>query len=321
MSTTAFDTTISQAHDLLRWRSPLRTELWAARLTAEVQTDETLLPRLVQDGRAEARLALAALAAVNPGEPDAIGPQLRAGREAAGSLPGWVARMGQVTCEGGWHGKADRYGEQTLAALAFRYGNGKEPHLLVVGIDQVHGGLAVDALVEELTFLDDLDLAPTDAGVVAGRILDAFELTDLLMGAEVAPTLPAVRALALARAHAVPDPVRHAGDDLVARFHDLPDVPGAREAFDTLVAFLGDRPLWWSPARAAQFLTAWLPREALLSDEAIAVLPEVVRLWTRHHGDHPEILRRIDADAPGLPLLMADDSLASVSKRISRHRA
>jgi hypothetical protein len=246
---------------------------------------------------------------------------MRAGREAVGSLPGWVARMGQVTCEGAWHGKADRYGEQTLAALSFRYGNGKEPHLLVVGIDQVHGGLAVDALVEELKFLDDLDLAPTDAGVVAGRVLDAFELTDLVMGAEVAPTLPAVRALALARAHAVPDPVRHAGDDLVARFHDLPDVPGAREAFDTLVDFLGDRPLWWSPARASQFLTAWLPREALLSDEAIAAMPEVVRLWTRHHGDHPEILRRIDADAPGLPLLMADDSLASVHKRISRRRA
>lgn len=325
MSTTGFDTTISQARDLLRWRSPLRTELWAARLAAEVQADETLLPRLAQDGSAEARLALAALAAVHPVVPDAedadvIGPELPAGREAVGSLPGWVARMGQVTCEGAWHGKADRYGEQTLAALSFRYGNGKEPHLLVVGIDQVHGGLAVDALVEELKFLDDLDLAPADAAVVAGRILDAFELTDLVMGAEVAQTLPAVRALALARAHAVPHPVRHAGDDLVARFHDLPDVPGAREAFDALVDFLGDRPLWWSPARASRFLTAWLPREALVSDEAIAAMPEVVRAWTRHHGDHPEILRRIDADAPGLPLLMADDSLASVNKRISRHR-
>jgi hypothetical protein len=329
VSTTAFDTTISQARDLLRWRSPLRTELWAARLTTEAQADETLLQQLARDGGAEARLALAALAAVNPEEPatagedddDVLGPHLRAGREAIGSLPGWVARMGQVTCEGAWYGKADRYGEQTLAALSFRYGNGKEPHLLVVGIDQVHGGLAVDAVVEELKFLDDLDLAPTDAGVVAGRILDAFELTDLVMGAEVAPTLPAVRALALSRAHAVPHPVRHAGDDLVARFHDLPDEPAAREAFDALVDFLGDRPLWWSPARASQFLTAWLPREALLSDEAIAAMPEVVRLWTRHHGEHPEILRRIDAEAPGLPLLMADDSLASVNKRISRHRA
>ncbi|MCF6476923.1 hypothetical protein FAF44_52750, partial [Nonomuraea sp. MG754425] len=37
MSKKAFDTAITQARDLLRWRSPLRTELWAARLTAELE--------------------------------------------------------------------------------------------------------------------------------------------------------------------------------------------------------------------------------------------------------------------------------------------
>ncbi|WP_336206295.1 hypothetical protein [Nonomuraea sp. LPB2021202275-12-8] len=347
MSTTGFDTTIDQAHDLLRWRSPLRTELWAARLTAVVRSgqDEPLLRRLAEDGRPEARLALAALAAVNAPPPpeagtsgraeepegaeatahpdddaDPIEPYLESGRQAAGSLPGWVARMGRVTCEGAWYGKADRYGEQTLAALSFRYGNGKEPHLLVVGIDQVHGGLAVDAVIEEIKFLDDLDLAPSGAEVVAGRVLDAFELTDLVMGAQVAETLPAVRALALSRARAVPDPVRHAGDDIVTRFQDLPDVPGAQEAFGKLAEFLGDRPLWWSPPRVAQFLTSWLPREAVLSDEAIAAMPEVARSWTRHHGDHPDILHRIDTEAPRLPALMADESLAGLSKRIIHHR-
>ncbi|WP_049570241.1 hypothetical protein [Nonomuraea sp. SBT364] len=248
-------------------------------------------------------------------------PYLQAGADAVGSLAGWVALMGQVRCDGAWYGPADRYGEQTLAALAFRYANGKEPHLLVVGIDQAHGGLAVDAVVEEPKFLDDLELAPTEPGVVAGRILDAFEVTDLVMGAEVAETLPAVRPLALSRARAVPGPVRHQADDIVTRFHGIPDMPGAREAYEKLVEFLGDRPSWWSPARVSRFLTSWLPREAILSDAAVAAMPDVLRAWTRHHGDHPEILRRIDDEAPHLPALMADDSLAGLAKRIARqHR-
>ncbi|MFD0470950.1 hypothetical protein ACFQ0B_23580 [Nonomuraea thailandensis] len=68
MSTTAFETAITQARDLLRWRSPLRTELWAARLTAELEASEQaeeFLRRSAEDGGQEARLAQAALAAVN----------------------------------------------------------------------------------------------------------------------------------------------------------------------------------------------------------------------------------------------------------------
>ncbi|MCF6471591.1 hypothetical protein FAF44_24815 [Nonomuraea sp. MG754425] len=226
--------------------------------------------------------------------------------------------MGRVTCDGAWYGKADPYGEQVLAVLAFRYDNGKEPHVLVVGIDQPNGPLAVDALVEEAKFLDDLGLREASPGVVAGRILDAFELGDRIMGAAVAGTLSGVRPFALARALAVPGAVRGAADDTVAGFQELPDLPGAEEAFGALAEFVGDRPLWWSPARASRFLTRWLPREALLTDEAIAAMPEVVRAWSRYHGDLPEVLRQVDADAPGLPLLMADDSLASLNKRLAR---
>jgi hypothetical protein len=228
--------------------------------------------------------------------------------------------MGRVTCEGAWYGKADPYGEQALAVLSFRYENGKEPHLLVVGIDQVNGGLAVDALVEEVKFLDDLSLHPAEPGQVAGRILDAFELSDRVMGALVADTLPAVRPLALARAHAVPGLVRQAPDDTMARFDELPDLPGAREAFERLAEFVGDRPLWWSPGRVSQFLTSWLPREAIMTDAAIAAMPEVVRAWSRFLGDHPAVLRQIDEDAPRLPALMADDSLAGLGKRIAQNR-
>ncbi|GGO65785.1 hypothetical protein GCM10012289_18290 [Nonomuraea cavernae] len=239
------------------------------------------------------------------------------GRAAMRTLPAWVARMGRVTCDGAWYGCADRYGQQTLAALRFRYDNGKEPHLLVVGIDQVNGGLAVDALVEEVKFLDDLDLQPADPAVVAGRVLDAFELTGRVMGAMVADTLPAVRPLALARARVVPHPIRQAPDETVTAFQDLPDLPGAREAFEKLVEFVGDRPRWWSPGRVSTFFTSWLPREAVLSDEAIAAMPAVARAWTRFHGDHPEVLAQVDADAPRLPALMADDSLAGLAKRIA----
>ncbi|MFI7640518.1 hypothetical protein [Nonomuraea sp. NPDC049400] len=336
MSTTAFTTAIAQARDLLRWRSPLRTELWAARLTADLEPGEveSFLGRLVEDGSTEARLTLAALSAVNtaadtnPPTGEGASPSadegadagvfVRAGNGVVETLPGWVRRMGQVTCEGAWYGKADPYGEQTLAALSFRYENGKEPHLLVVGIDQVSGGLAVDAVVEEVKFLDDLDLRAEEPGVVAGRVLDASELGDRIMGALVADTLPAVRPVALLRARAVPDLVRPAPDDTVSRFHELPELPGAREAFEKLAEFVGDRPLWWSPARVTQFLTSWLPREALLSDAGIAAMPEVVRAWSRFSGGHPAVLAQVEADAPRLPALMADDSLAGLGKRIAQ---
>jgi hypothetical protein len=242
-----------------------------------------------------------------------------AGREALEWLPAWAARMGRVVCEGAWYGKGDRYGEQVLAALAFRYANGKEPHLLVVGIDQAHGGLAVDAVVEEPKFLDDLDLREASPDVVAGRVLDAFELTDMLMGAEVAEGLHAVRTLALARARSVPDPVRHAPEETVTTF-GVPDTPGADEAFGALAEFLGARPLWWSPGRVSAFLTKWLPREATLSEAAITAMPDVLHAWTRHVGDHQEIHDRIDAEAPELPALMADESLAGLAKRITGGR-
>ncbi|TMR89881.1 hypothetical protein [Nonomuraea basaltis] len=251
---------------------------------------------------------------------DRAGTYARAAEGLVDTLPQWVRRMGRVTCEGAWYGKADPYGEQTLAVLSFRYENGKEPHILVVGIDQPNGGLAVDALVEEVKFLDDLGLEAAEPGVVGGRILDAFDLDDRIMGAIVAETLPDVRPLAIARAYAIPGLVRGAADDTVSRFDELPDVPGAREAFEKLVEFVGDRPLWWSPGRVSQFMTSWLPREAILTDEAIAAMPEVVRAWSRFSGDQPAVLRQIDEDAPRLPALMADDSLAGLGKRIAQNR-
>ncbi len=293
---------------------------------------EPFLRELAEDGGAEARLTLVALAAVNTGgagpetaADDADGAAAaaayaRAAEGLVGTLPEWVRRMGRVRCEGAWYGKADPYGEQTLASLSFRYENGKEPHILVVGIDQPNGGLAVDALVEEVKFLDDLGLWPADPGVVAGRILDAFELGDRIMGTAVANTLPQVRPLAIARARGVPGLVRAPGDDTMSRFDELPDLPGAREAFERLAEFIGDRPLWWSPARVSQFLTSWLPREAIMSDAAVAAMPEVLRAWTRFSGDQPAVLRQIDEDAPRLPSLMADESLAGISKRIAQRR-
>ncbi|NUW36073.1 hypothetical protein HTZ77_32350 [Nonomuraea sp. SMC257] len=332
MSTPASTTAITQARDLLRWRSPLRTELWASRLMAGQAPAEArrFVQELVEADRPEARLALAALAVTATTEPDAsatepdaaVAPDLYTahGAEARDASPAWVRRMGQVDCDGAWYGKADRHGQQTLAVLSFRYRDGKEPHMLIVAIDQVNGGLAVDALVEEPKFLDDLSLEASEPRVVAGRILDALELTDRVMGAAVADTYPAVRPFALARALTVPDPVRPAPDDTLSRFHDLPATKGADEAFAKLAEFIGDRPLWWSPGRVSQFLTSWLPREAILSPDAISAMPDVVRAWSRFAGADPDVLRQVDSDAPRLAALMADESLAGFGKRLTRSR-
>ncbi|MEV2265449.1 hypothetical protein [Nonomuraea africana] len=338
---------VRQARDLLRWRSPLRAELWASRLAAAGPegTAEPLRRRAAKDHTREAHLLLTALAAVEPlptdraegpleappereteigleGRPGAAGEGSEGGRLEADARSGvrggeaWMELMGRALVDGGWYGMADPYGEQALAILSFVYPNGKEPHLAVVAIDQAHGGFAVDAVIEEPKFLDDLDVRPADPALVAGRILDAFDLTDAVMGAPVADTLPAARAIVLARARSVHDPVRHAPDDTVTRFDDLPDLPGADEAFVTLVEFVGDRPSWWSPARVTRFLKEWLPREAILSEAAISAMPQVLRAWTRHLGDRPEVLERVEADSRDLPLAMADELRFSLAKRL-----
>lgn len=291
---------------------------------AEWPGDEVkaFLDQLAKDDSQEARMTLAALAALGASEeithqqPPPVRPSEGAlsTREVVGD-DSWVALMGRVGCEGGWYGKADPYGEQVLAVLAFRYDNGKEPHLVVVGIDQVNGGYAVDAAVEEPAFLDELDLPQADPAEVAGRILDAFELTDSVLGAPVAETLHTERAAVLARARSIPDAVRHAAPDLALA--DLPELPGAGEAFEKLVEFVGDRPLWWSPARVSAFMTSWLPREAIMSDAAVEAMPEVLRAWTARHGDLPEVIQVIDEMAPWLPALMAEESLAGLRKRMA----
>ncbi|MBB5076540.1 hypothetical protein HNR40_002004 [Nonomuraea endophytica] len=402
---------IEQAGDLLRWRSPLRAELWASRFVAEFDADggdEEAFGELLEGASGqEAALVAAALSAV--------GTPVR----AADPGPEWLARLGDVTCESAWYGKADPYGEQVLAALTFRYRNGKEPHTVVVAIDQVNGGIAVDVAVEEPKFLDDLCLSPADPALVAGRILEAFSLLDMLLGAPVADTLPPLRALTLTRARSIPahlantrtQPAKDPGHPAVAQtrptdhpaqpadaqtrptqdpgqpvhtqtrptgdpahpdvpaqaphippaearsaptddpagsdhaqsrpadevaqtggttagfrapdlseFSELADVPGAAEAYRVLVEFVGDRDLWWSPARVSAFLTVWLPREATLSREAIEAMPEVVRAWTRRVADEPAIHEQIDADAPGLAARMADESLAGLRKTLTQRR-
>ncbi|MFD1935719.1 hypothetical protein ACFSKW_30035 [Nonomuraea mangrovi] len=462
---------VRQAHDLLRWRSPLRAELWASRLAAEWHDDEeaarAFVERAAHEDTPEARLVLAALASIgqppaaepateetstgpaeegtnardtSAGEPRAddetsavegavsvetrvgetpssdetrIGEttanmeervgeatarvetrvgetpssdetsvgeatanmEERVGKTTASEGPAvrWMRLMGQAHPEGAWYGTADPYGEQALAVISFVYPNGKEPHLAVVGIDQASGGFAVDAMIEEPKFLDDLDVRPADPVRVAGRVIDAFELTDAIMGAPVADTFPNARAIVLARARTAERSAAGAGeagtgeagtgerearageararagegagvggrpfeaegaagqgedssrgsesrrlspDDTVERFDDLPDVPGASEAFATLVEFVGDRPSWWSPARVTQFITSWLPREAIMSEAAIDAMPQVLRAWTRHLGDHPELRARVEADSRDLPLLMADGLRFSLAKRL-----
>ncbi|MEU7892784.1 hypothetical protein AB0B45_07950 [Nonomuraea sp. NPDC049152] len=334
---------VRQAHDLLRWRSPLRAELWASRLAAEWHDDDgparSFVERATHDDTPEARLILTALASIaQPPTAEPTTDETTAGEAPARGTPvgevadapaaRWMELMGRAQADGAWYGTADPYGEQALAVISFVYPNGKEPHLAVVGIDQANGGFAVDVMIEEPKFLDDLNVRPADPVRVAGRVIDAFELTDAIMGAPVADTFPQARAIVLARARTAEASrlgtkgARGAGggrwspDDTVERFDDLPDVPGASEAFATLVEFVGDRPSWWSPARVTQFITSWLPREAIMSEAAVDAMPQVLRAWTRHLGDHPEVRERVDADSRDLPLLMADGLHFSLAKRL-----
>src|SRR5262249_1184460 len=306
--------------------------------------------RAVARGDAAAHVMLAALAVV--GAPEEVAAQAARGAEqlaAGAALPEWASWLGRVRCDGAWYGPADLYGDQDRGVLSFRYDKRAEPHVVARLTDNLHAGLAVHAFTEDPIFLDRWrehpgtgQLRPVPPGEAAGRILAAFELTDHVVGVPLSEELVDERSLVLARARAVRDPVRPqipepASDDVCAalarRFWESPhaagldDEDGAEEAFGQLLDFVGgwpeDRLLWWSPNRASMFLTHWLPRKAIMSDQAVRAMARVVAAWTNFAAaDLPEhartaIIRQIEEDLPKLPELVNDPAHFGLAKQIA----
>jgi hypothetical protein len=361
-----FRAAMADAARITRQGSPLQTELWASLLTSAWLPEVTangrvprtaevahFIERGVARGDVAAGVMLAALAVV--GAPEEVAAQAAQGADRLAevvALPEWATRMGRVRCEGAWYGGVDPYGDQDLAVLSFCYDNGAEPHVVAVLIDHINGGFAVDAFTDGPTFVetwcerrDAGQLRPVQPGDAAGRILDAFHLTDRVLGAPVSETLEDERSFVLARARTIPDPVKPviaepasnaACADLARRFWTSPhatmldEVDGAEEAFELLLSFVGgwpeDRLLWWSPTRASVFLTDWLPRKAIMSDEAVSAMVQVVMAWTHFAGaDLSEqaraaIFRQIDEDVVKLPALITDPAQAGLAKQIALGR-
>jgi len=308
------------------------------------------IARAVARGDAAAHVMLAALAVV--GAPEEVAEQAARGAEqlaAGAALPEWASWLGRVHCDGAWSGPADLYGDQDMDVLSFGYDNAAEPHVVAMLTDNLNGGLAVHAFTEDPMFLDRWrehpgagQLRPVPPGEAAGRILAAFELTDHVVGVPLSEELVDERSFVLARARAVRDPVRPqiaepASDDmctaLANRFWESPyaagvdDEDGAEEAFGLLLDFVGgwpeDRLLWWSPNRVSMFLTHWLPRKAIMSDQAVRAMTRVVAAWTNFAAaDLPEparaaVIRQVEEDLPKLRELVNDPAQAGLAKQIA----
>jgi len=359
-------TALADVSELVRQRSALQVELWASVATSAFLPEKLtrgfaahlddavgFVGRAVGEGGTAAHVMLAALAVVGaPAElREAAAEGARMLAQAA-PLPQWAARIGQASCAGAWFGPADPYRDQDLAVLSFGYEGDSEPHVVAVLIDRINGGFAVDAFTDDPSFVqawarhtDAGRLSPVAPAVAAGEILDAFDLTDRVLGVPVTESLVDERSFVLARTRVVPDPVQpeiadpasdQACEALASRFLAAPhaegllEVAGAREALGQLLDFVGgwpeDRLLWWSPARASIFLTHWLPRKAVMSGEGIAATPDVVRAWTRFvtaglaEKQLAAIFDQIDRDAPGLAARMADQSQAGLGKQIALGR-
>lgn len=250
----------------------------------------------------------------------ALVPQAAGAHRArsAPDLPVWADQLGKVRLCGSW-AYGDVYGDQTSYLATFAYDDphlGGEEHAVVVLVDHNIGivkdlfvGEPADRLLtevrkgaetDELVWLSEVDPATLRAQVESYlRVTDELSnlpdggsmATDrMLVGARLA-LLPPTDLLPPVAPSTVDDPV-----GLVESFlsspdaHTLertgePDEATLRYAVRLILDFTQDGPdgdpLRWSPAVVGLFLLDWVQRRAVLDDDDVTVLPEVLRAWTR----------------------------------------
>jgi hypothetical protein len=148
-----------------------------------------------------------------------------------------------------------------------------------------------------------LVLEPVAAGVAAGHIHTAIELTDTTLGLHVGEEFADLRALALMRGDEARDyepagerPAleQHARERLLDEFLSSPEGAGiARDSDEAFVAILAidfaadhadGRPLRWSPVLVELFMVDWLPRKVINPDAVLATLPAALEAWIRFAG-------------------------------------
>lgn len=239
--------------------------------------------------------------------------------ERGASEPTWSATMDQLRASGCWMLR-DVYGDSATVLCSFDRAGSAHGLSVLVNFNHL-GGWAQDILladdVEQVVAM--MREAATDGGGIAlleevdpadaRRLLeDAFAATDATWQPEVSTEFTELRALALARLHALPEPPPRqdpaeiddsARDQLVREFLASPEAaelpPGdglkycARLIVDYGADYDGGKVLRVSPAKTEIFLLGWLPKKVVLEPEDRALMPQLIPAWIRWAGSRQRL--------------------------------
>lgn len=305
------------------WGSALLGVLWKRRFDLEpgdfsrgptMVYGEPLIRAVAGVGGSGAAVALRVIAAVDDGELGMLVGELCAGLAAGSRLPGWVEDVGQAEIVAAAVMREEIFEDGFTVFLEARHPEG-DRHAVGVYIDNNLGVVAKDILLADS--IQDVErvmrehpppdgrlvLEPVAAGVAAGQIHAAIELTDTTLGLDVGEEFADLRTLALTRGDEARDyePVgerpaleQHARDRLLDEFLSSPEGAGiARDSDEAFVAILAidfaadhadGRPLRWSPVLVELFMVDWLPRKVINPDGVLATLPAALEAWIRFAG-------------------------------------
>jgi hypothetical protein len=319
MPETPYDAVLHAARDLPRVQTALAAEMVGAALLGSVyaiadgqrsaQVREFVAGFLTHTARRRTDAARAIRGVFAALVPDAAG----AARVRPGSWP-WSSQLGKVRLVGSW-AYGDVYGDQTSYLATFAYEQpevGGGEHAVVVLVDHNIGivkdmfvGEPAGRILEEVNKAAESDelvwLSEVDPAVLRAQVSSYLEVTDSLSTLPEEGSLATDRMLVGARlallpgnGPAVAPPAPQDTAPLVQSFLDSPQASeldrsspegdaAVQYAIRLILDFAQDAPdadpLRWSPAVAGLFLLDWVHRRAVLDDDDVAVLPDVVRAW------------------------------------------
>jgi hypothetical protein len=356
---------LAAGRGLAKSTDPLEAELFGSLMLSMLETDPGERPErrlevvgrlldVLQTRRSATSLAVAlALAAVLP-EPWREDAQSVANAMAAEGLPlpTWAPTAGRARYVASW-AMTDEFGDQDLIVASFEH-EGYPPHAISLTADHnFHGlfrqaavGVDADLILSQWSEVSPIPLRPMTARDLAGRWAAGTGWYRRYLGPPVYEDVPRVMALLEARASALPappepeepaQPTEEARRALLDRFLESqfavgldagPDGP-AYAVVEQLIDFRlehgeGD-PLRWSPIVVEIALLDWLPRKAVIGEEEVDVLPDVLRAFVRFAGaekgladaDVAETLASIDQFEPEFLESMADSDSFGMGKRIA----
>jgi hypothetical protein len=251
--------------------------------------------------------------------------------------PAWVGELGRVRVTGAY-AYGDRYGDQTTYLTTFEYENptlGGPDHAVAILVDH-NLGLVKDLLVaspagralEQIRASVSTDpdgmtwFAEIGAGAVRAAAAAYLRATDVAADLPDEESLPANRALVLARLEGLPalqpSTTDSTSDDPAdflaspdAQLAGLADLEGAdRDSVTYCLGLIvdfgrqrGGDPLRWSPRSAELFLLDWVHQRAVLDADDQRLLPDVLGAWVSWAG------RRLD-----LPIPAINETIAAVRR-------